>query len=199
MIGSIEVQCMDKIASWMKSVKPTNLPTVLEGVFFMDGNPLPDDCITMYNSEWDENTLTLTLQTAAPLQWTYHKSFLGWLLLRSAQLTRFTYKIRFEDQSFQRAKITPCGLGVSIPRWVANLTMMQECENNGNGDVWRRENIWFGFIPKIGNYTLRRVVDAQGQATPAFERMLKKVQEKCLVVARVDETETVSDESEVLI
>ncbi|MEM7066710.1 MAG: hypothetical protein AAF572_26535 [Cyanobacteria bacterium P01_B01_bin.77] len=62
MTGSVVPQKFENIATWMTSTQPTNLPRVLKGVFFMDGNPLPDDCITMYNQEWDEtmNCLHLT-------------------------------------------------------------------------------------------------------------------------------------------
>jgi hypothetical protein len=31
----------------MKVEPPAELPEVLQGIFFMDGNVLPDDCLTM--------------------------------------------------------------------------------------------------------------------------------------------------------
>ncbi len=55
MIASIEKKQLDNIATWMIPITETNLPSLLKGVFFMDGNPLPDDCITMYNLEWDKD------------------------------------------------------------------------------------------------------------------------------------------------
>lgn len=44
------------------------LPEVFQGVFFMNRNPLPDDSITMYNSQWDAKNLTLLLQVFALIQ-----------------------------------------------------------------------------------------------------------------------------------
>ncbi|KYC38119.1 hypothetical protein WA1_37860 [Scytonema hofmannii PCC 7110] len=183
MIGAIEKKQLDNIATWMIPVKQTNLPTVLKGVFFMDGNPLPDDCITMYNLEWDTETRSFVLPVFAPVQWTFHNSILGWILLRSAQLTQFQYKFQFDDETLQRAQITPFAFGLPIPKWIVDLTMIQDKDSN-NGDIWQRKNVWFGGIPRIGEYTLRRVVDEDGRYTPAFNDMLTLVQNECLAIAR---------------
>jgi hypothetical protein len=181
MTQSIEKKQLDNIATWMTPLKQTNLPKVLQGVFFMDGNPLPDDCITMYNLEWDTQNHTLVIPLFAPLQWTFHNSLLGWILLRAIQLTEFQYKIQFADASLQQAQITPLALGIEIPQWIINATMHRD-ENSHNGDIWQRKNIWLGVIPGIGDYTLRKIVDADGRYTPAFNDMLTKVENECLVI-----------------
>lgn len=181
MLGKIETKRLDNIATWMKSTKETKLPDILKGVFFMDGNPLPDDCITFYNLEWNTETLTLFIPVFGILQWTFHNTFQGWLLLRGAQLVQFTYKIQFEDATLQKAQITALALGIPIPRWIVDPTMCQH-PNSQNGDTWKRRNVWLGGIPRIGEYTLRRVVDANGNYTPAFQDMLTKVEEECLVI-----------------
>jgi hypothetical protein len=61
---------------------------------------------------------------------------------------------------------------------------MCEDENSKNGDTWKRKNVWFGGIPRIGEYTLRKVVDEEGRYTPAFNDMVSKVQNECLVIVR---------------
>jgi hypothetical protein len=183
MISPIEKKQLDNIATWMTKVQPSNLPAVLRGVFFMDGNPLPDDCITMYNLEWDSENLTLFIPLFAPLQWTFHNSILGWILLRAVQISQFTYEIQFEDETLQKASIIPFGFGLRVPKWIVNPTMCQD-ENSRDGDVWKRKNIWLGGIPRVGEYILRRVVDENGNYTPAFEDMLSKVENECLVIAR---------------
>ena len=43
----IEKKQLKDIANWMKVEHPAELPEVLQGIFFMDGNVLPDDCLTM--------------------------------------------------------------------------------------------------------------------------------------------------------
>ncbi|MEC4885456.1 MAG: hypothetical protein SAL70_29685 [Scytonema sp. PMC 1070.18] len=183
MIGAIETRQLDDIATWMLPIQETGLPSILKGVFFMDGNPLPDTCITMYNLNWDAEKFTLFLPVYAPLQWTFHNSIQGWLLLRSAQIARFTYKIQFDDATLQRAQIIPLVLGLSIPKWIVSLTMIQT-DDSSNGDTWLRRNVWLGGIPYIGEYILRRVVNADGSHTPAFKEMLNKAPKECLVVTR---------------
>jgi hypothetical protein len=176
----IETQRLDAIATWMKPLKTTNLPAVLKGVFFMDGNPLPDHCITMENLDWDAENLMLLLPVSAPVQWTFHKSFPGWLLLRAAQLARFSYNIKFADDTLQQAQVLPIGFGISVPTWLVYATMIRA--ENSSGDIWLRKNVWLGGVPRIGEYTLRRVVDAEGQYTAAFTDMLTKVADECLIV-----------------
>ncbi|MBW4562794.1 MAG: hypothetical protein KME32_16920 [Mojavia pulchra JT2-VF2] len=189
MAEAIEKKQLENIATWMIPIQETNLPPALKGVFFMDGNPLPDDCITMYNLEWDAQNQSLVLPVFAPVQWTFHNSILGWLLLRAAQLSRFAYKIQFEDEMLQQAQIIPFTFGLKIPRWIVNLTMSQD-ENSKNGDIWKRRNVWFGGIPRIGEYTLRRIVDEDGNYTPAFKDMLAKVQNDCLVIVNNSKDKT---------
>ncbi|WGV24962.1 hypothetical protein [Halotia branconii] len=181
MAESIENKQLDNIATWMIPIAQTKLPSVLKGVFFMDGNPLPDDCITMYNLEWDTQNNSLVLPVFAPVQWTFHNSILGWLLLIGAKLAQFAYKIEFEDATLQQAQITPLAFGISVPRWIIDATMCRG-ENSDNGDTWKRKNVWFGGVPRIGEYTLRRIVDENGEYTPAFKDMLTKVQNECLVI-----------------
>jgi hypothetical protein len=181
MTTAVETRELKDIASWMIPVKQTNLPNVLKGVFFMDGNPLPDDCITMYNLEWDAQNRSIDLPVFTPLQWTFHNSISGWLLLRGTELSQFTYRIQFEDDTLQKAQITAYAFGIPIPKWILNARMSQ-VNNSNNGDTWERKNVWLSIIPKLGDYILRRIVDADGCYTPAFNDMLTKVQNECLVV-----------------
>lgn len=177
----IEKKQLNNIATWMIPIKETNLPSVLKGVFFMDGNPLPDTCITMYNLEWDIQNKALLLPIFAPLQWTFHDSIAGWILLRSIQWFKVSYKIQFEDETLQQAQITPVFLGISVPKSIVSFTMSQD-NNSLNGDIWHRKNVWFGGLSQAGEYTLRRVVDKDGCYTPAFNDMLTRVQNECLVI-----------------
>ena len=183
MLNSVTTQRMEDIATWMDRPTSEGFPQVLKGIFFMDGNPLPDDCLTLQNLEWNAKTSCLTVPVAAPLQWTFHRSILGWLLLFGAWLTRFRYDIQFEDDSLIQAQIIPIFLGISVPKWIVSATMCQD-ESTDKGDIWQRKNVWLGGVPHIGEYVMRRVVDADGQQTENFQAMLKKVDEECLVVSQ---------------
>jgi hypothetical protein len=179
---AIEARQLENIATWMTSVQKTDLPSILSGIFFMDGNPAPDTCLTMYNLEWDSENLTLFLPVYTPLQWTFHNSIRGWILLLTVKIAQLTYKMQF-DATLQSAQITPFLFGLSIPTWILHLTMYQIGDSR-NGDTWQRKNIWFGGISSFGEYILRRVVNADGSYTPAFKDMLSKAPNECLVVGR---------------
>ena len=180
-------QQLDDIATWLNPTPSATLPSILKGIFFMDGNILPDDCLTMQNLEWDEETLSLTIFVGAPSQWTFHRTLFGKLLLYGARLVRFRYKIQFEDSILQKAQVIPIFFGmIYIPLWLVNATMIRD-EGDRTGDTWQRKNIWLGGIPYIGEYILRRIVDEQGRYTSAFRGMLKKVDSDCLIVQTSDD------------
>ncbi|MEH2467675.1 hypothetical protein [Nostoc sp.] len=179
----IEKKQLNNIATWMIPIKQTNLPSVLKGVFFLDGNPLPDTCITMYNLEWDTQKRSLDLPVFAPLQWTFHNSIGGWILLYLIQWFKVTYKIQFTDETLQQAQIIPFLLGIEISTLIVSFTMSQD-KNSLNGDIWHRKNVWFGGFSRAGEYTLRKVVGEDGRYTSAFNNMLTRVPNECLVIAR---------------
>ena len=178
----IQKKQLKDIATWMKPEKLTELPEILQGIFFMDGNILPDDCLTMSGGKWNPDDLTLSLPVAAPKIWTFHSSLAGKMLLYGAKLSRITYLFRFTDQSLRHAHITPIVFGLSIPQWIADF-LLDIDENHPNGDIWYRKNIFFGGSPDKG-YTLRRIVDKDGNHKPAFEDMLAKVDNDCLIIAK---------------
>ena len=178
----IEKRQHKDIATWMLADKSAELPAVLQGVFFMDGNPLADDCLTMHGSKWDADSLTLLLPVFASRQWTFHTSAEGRRLLNGVKFARLTYSIRFEDETLQRAHITPIVFGLPIPKWIVDFLMYRD-ESSTNGDTWIRRNSWFRGTPS-GGYTLRRIADKDGKHTPVFTDMQSKVDDECLVIAK---------------
>ncbi len=178
----IEKKQLKDIATWMQVEHPAELPEVLEGIFFMDGNGLPDDCLTMYSSEWNADNLTLVLRVFDPVIWTFHSSTAGRMLLHFVKFARFTYLFRFSDATLQHGHITPIVFGWSVPQWLVDF-LIDQAPNTPNGDIWYRRNSFFGRPPDSG-YTLRRVVDKNGNHTSAFEEMLSKVDSDCLIIAK---------------
>ena len=170
------------IATWMQVEHPKELPEVLKGIFFMDGNALPDYCLTMQSADWNPDNLTLLLRVFDPIIWSFHSSPAGRMLLQFVHWTRFSYLFRFSDATLQHAHITPIVLGFSVPPWLADFLIDRD-PNTPNGDIWERKNSFFG-RPAEYAYTLRRVVDKNGTPTAAFADMLSKVAEDCLIAAK---------------
>ncbi len=178
----IETKQLKDIATWMKTEHPAEFPEVLQGIFFMDGNVLPDYCLTMYNSEWNADKLTLLLRIYQPVVWTFHSSMAGRMLLYLVKFSRFSYLFRFSDAALQHGHITPIVFGLSVPPWIMDFLIDRD-PNTPNGDVWNRTNSFFGRAPEKG-YTLRRVVDKDSNPTSAFPDFLSKVGSDCLIVAQ---------------
>jgi hypothetical protein len=85
----------------MKVEHPAELSEVLQGIFFMDGNVLPDDCLTVYSSDWNSDQLTLLLRVFDPVIWTFHSSMGGRMLVYLVKFSRFTHLFRFSDATLQ--------------------------------------------------------------------------------------------------
>jgi hypothetical protein len=95
----IELKQLKDIANWMKAEHPAEFPEVLQGIFFMDGNVLPDYCLTMYSSEWNAHQRTLLLRIYDPVIWTFHSSMAGRILLYFVKFSRFSYLFRFSARA----------------------------------------------------------------------------------------------------
>ncbi|MEO6862874.1 MAG: hypothetical protein ABI180_15280 [Microcoleus sp.] len=178
----IELKQLKDIANWMKAEHPAEFPEVLQGIFFMDGNVLPDYCLTMYSSEWNAHQRTLLLRIYDPVIWTFHSSMAGRILLYFVKFSRFSYLFRFSDAALQHGHITPIVFGLSVPPWLVDFLIDRD-PNTPNGDIWNRTNSFFGRAPEKG-YTLRRVVDKDANPTSAFSDFLSKVGTDCLIVAQ---------------
>jgi hypothetical protein len=181
---TIEERRFDDIQTWMSTGKGTDLPEVLQGIYFMDGNNLPEDCLTLNAcASWNPETLTLSVRTHDPFQWTFHPSVAGRRLLQNNKSQKLLINILFQDDTLRRADVIPQFYGIPFPRWILGFEMIQT-EDSVDGMTWyRRNNIFFGLIP-AGGYILRKIVDKNGQKTPAFNNMLAKVQETCIVVTK---------------
>jgi len=112
----IKKKQLKESANWMKVEHPAELPEVRQGIFFMDGNVLPDDCLTMYRSDWNADQLTLLLRVFDPVIWTFHSSMGGRMLVYLVKFSRFTYLFRFSDATLQHGHITPIVFGWSVPQ-----------------------------------------------------------------------------------
>ena len=176
----VEEKQFNIIDQWMPTGQGTNLPDVLQGIYFMDGNVLPDDCLT-FNAAWDVKKRTLRLPVFGPQQWTFQPSSAGQVLLNLVMGLKLVYEIRFEDETFRHAVVVPTVLGFRIPRWLTEFTMSQTPESV-DGEVWDRKNtIFFRLIP-AGGYVLRKIVDGNRRKMSAFDKMLAQVQPTCLIV-----------------
>ncbi|KST62072.1 hypothetical protein [Mastigocoleus testarum] len=173
-----EVWQVENLANLLSGEKTNNLPEILRGIFFMDGNPLPDDFIKFDGAAWDETSKVLKLPVFAPLQWTFANSNSGRLLFYSAKLTNTIYEIHFDD-SLKSAQIIPIILGLRVPKWLFEFSLVQIDEK-----TWDRKNSWFGGLFDNFGYTLRKILDENGQPTSEFAGVQSKIPQEFLVATK---------------
>lgn len=171
-----EVWQVENLKNLLSGEKTRDLPEILQGVFFMDGNPLPDDFIKLEGATWDKTSKILKLPVFGPLQWTFANSNSGRLLLNSANFTKTIYEFQFDD-SLQTARIIPIILGLRIPKWLFEFSLVQIDEN-----TWDRRNSWFGGLFDNFGYTLRKILDQNGQPTSEFAGVQSKIPQEFLVI-----------------
>ena len=73
-----------------------------------------------------------------------------------------------------------------MPTWIFVLEMNQT-EDSVDGMTWNRNNRGFFRLIPLGGYILRKIIDKNGQKTPAFDNMLAKVLETCIVVTQTND------------
>ena len=178
------IRQLEDIADWMLREKRMNqsseLPAILKGVFFMNGNPLPDDCLTLEGGQWNPSSRCLMLPVYSPYQWTFSPTQAGHILLNLVQITKTTYEINF-DQEFKKAQVTPIILGLRVPKWIADFSMIQT-EDSTQGDKWYRQNSWLMGLSHVGEYVLTKIIDRDGQSTKLFTELKSTIPNEFLVV-----------------
>ncbi|MEQ8997772.1 MAG: hypothetical protein RID53_14865 [Coleofasciculus sp. B1-GNL1-01] len=177
-----ETRQLNDIATWMRQDRETDLPDILQGVFFMDGNPLADDCCTLEGGQWNANSRTLFLPVFAPFQWTFQVSEQGRQLLNFVNFAKVTYKFEF-DPTFRYAIIIPIVFGLSIPTWLVEFSMIQ-MDNDMQGNTWKRKNSWLLGLSDTGEYTFRKIVDKNRQYTLIFYEVQPKISRELLVITK---------------
>lgn len=177
----VEQRQFKDIGIWMLAGKRAAVPDVLHGVFFMDGNDAAEDCWTFQGVAWNADTRTAVLPMLAHLQWTYEDSTDGRRLLFITKFLCNRIEVKFEDETLKKATVTPIFWGFfRVPGWIRELVLIR-AEDDTNGDTWTRRTTGLFRRKQVFGYTLRRILTGAGQPTPAFEDMLAKLPESCLV------------------
>ncbi len=142
----------------------TGLPASLQGLFWMDGNPLPDKLVSFGSSTWDAASRTTRIKVYDEGIWSWHGDAQGRALYAFVRAVELIYELKF-DEALTLAEITPilriAGKTVRVPSAIVRFTARVV----GDG-VFLRESYLLGKL--INTYTFRRVVTADGQRLPAF-------------------------------
>jgi hypothetical protein len=159
----------------------TGTPSNLSGIWWMDGNPLPDEAASFGGATVNRDQRTILLPVYEDGIWTWHPNVAGRALYAFVNACRMTYEFRF-NATFDAADITPIfTIGnntLRIPASVARFTLRYVRDG-----LWIRENWRDNRL--IGTYTLRRIGSADGKPTEAFNDYLAAAPSRLLLARQV--------------
>jgi len=145
------------------------LPETIQGIWWMDGNPLGDILVTLGSSHYDPATRTAFLTTGDEGSYSFRKSAMTRSAYEHALKDGQGYVMQF-DETFQHATITPSLLKNGKRQLISTKIVRFEMHYAGDGH-WIRQSWVFGI--RIPDYNLRRVVRADGTRDPAYTGYLK--------------------------
>ncbi|SME96530.1 hypothetical protein [Pseudobacteriovorax antillogorgiicola] len=159
----------------------TGTPRNLQGLWWMDGNPLADEVVSFSSARIEaieEAGNVIGYKAYIPVYdegiWSWHDSFSGRSLYRAVEKNQLVYQGIF-NTDFSYGDVTPIikpfGVfpEVEIPQsMLLNFSMSQVSDNE-----WSRDSVIFG---QESSYRFRQIVDGEGNRLPAWDDYLISIE-----------------------
>lgn len=159
----------------------SGIPDTLQGLWWMDGNPLPDEVISFGASTWSAAEQATRIRVYGQRIWSWHGNILGRLLYHMARMSRLVYELHF-DPDLTLGTITPnisvLGARFRVPESLLRLTLRRK----GDG-LWLRESRFFGVFHHV--YHLRRIVGGDGARLDTFAAYVESAPARSFLAVRL--------------
>ncbi len=178
----ISVDHKDVIEHMIVGSDETNTPENLQGLWWMNGNPLADEVVSFAGVKWEEIAengevvgYVGTLPVYDQAVWTWHDSVAGRALYKAVLDAKLVYKARF-NKDFTSGVVTPTlqpghKLFEIMPSKLLEFRMEQVDANE-----FARDSTIFTLE---SSYRFRRIVDGKGQKLDdVFAEFLQNVEAK---------------------
>eukprot|EP01084_Bolivina_argentea_P125219 221878_1 len=159
----------------------TSIPSQYRGIFYMDGNPLPDEIFTFEAGQWFEQDKLLILPVNDN-NWTYHNNCKGKCVIFTL-VWHAKYYVHFNDD-LTYAYIVPTGLkflGCGEHIRLCKCCVFPTLKRIKDNEYARVNKCCCGCF-ETGNYTLKRVIDENGKQLDGFELLNKIENDECITV-----------------
>ncbi len=163
-------------------------PDSLQGLWWMDGNPLPDEVVSMAGAKFTpvlEDGRVVGHEAYLPVYdegvWTWHDSKEGEALYSAVRKFRLVYHIVFntdftEGTVYPTLEKWPTNKVVEIPAsMLLSFTMKQV-----SPDEYSRDSVILG---QPSQYRFRRIVDSQGRRLPVYQEYVASIKARGLTNA----------------
>ncbi|KAJ3106340.1 hypothetical protein HDU97_006538 [Phlyctochytrium planicorne] len=151
-----------------------NVPSILHGAFYMKGNPLGDEVLSIANGRYDEKENAYYNKVYEANTWSWDNTVQGKLLYDSVRSFGLTYKITWGTKETNPGNIiqvepifnVPAWLGngdITIKEFYANFTVIPTSDPNF---FIRRSS----FLQKpVLDYQFIKILNADGSRTEKYE------------------------------
>jgi hypothetical protein len=156
------------------------IPAKLQGLWWMDGNPFPDDLVSFGRSLWDPINRRIYIRVYDEAIWTWHDNIAGRITYRGARLNGLVYEVQLSNGD-QFAMITPI-IQIGLKHYRLPKALTYFTARYIQDGLWLRESWVFGV--KANTYNLRRIVRADGTREEAFAEYLKVALPSTLIARR---------------
>ncbi|MCG8417587.1 MAG: hypothetical protein MJE77_06535 [Proteobacteria bacterium] len=159
----------------------THTPDSLQGLWWMDGNPLPDEVVSFAGAEFielmEDGVLVgyrAIIKIYGEGVWSWHHSREGYLLYGAARATRAEFHIEFNpDFTFGQVMID---IGSAYHSSRFDLPPSDATLVKVNDDEYRRDTMLFG--KTLESYRFRRIVDGDGNRLDAYQDFVAAIDER---------------------
>lgn len=141
------------------------------GVWYMEGNPLADECLSFANMKWDAKKKSYISRVYEEAVWTWSPVRQGVELYTAVRTLALTYSMTKTNATTYHVKpllYTPeymIGTEIEVPEMVAEFDIVRTQDPN----LWIRVTK-FGGRP-VSDYNFTRIVTADGSRTEKYNEV----------------------------
>lgn len=149
------------------SVASGNLPkglTEFEGLWYMNGNPLSDECLSFSGAYLDQKNFGYALKVYDEDHWSWSPNQYGRALHFATRLAGLTYVI--SRKSADVYNILPIITDFPVPFPVPNMLVSFDLVRTADPDIWTRNSTIVG--NELGSYSFQRIVFGNGTRTAKY-------------------------------
>jgi hypothetical protein len=160
----------------------TGIPPALQGLWWMDGNPLADKLVSFGASPWNANTHQTSIVVYGEGIWSWHGDLEGRALYASVRAADLVYELSY-DENLTFATITPTvkvgPVRVRVPAAIVRFTVTRISD-----DLWLRHSYLHERL--VHTYAFRRVVRGDGTREPAYDEYVAAAPPTSFIAERVE-------------
>ncbi|KAI8913361.1 hypothetical protein EDD86DRAFT_104479 [Gorgonomyces haynaldii] len=161
----------EDVASYLTIGTEANIPAALQdftGLWYMNGNPLADECLSFAGVKWDEKEQAYLAKVYDEKIWTWDDNIQGRVLYQAVRTAGLTYAITAVNATTYHVKPLLRLPGYLLNKDVAIGDMLAEflIMKTEDPNQWRRASAFFG--KPVADYKFQRIVYANGTRTEKF-------------------------------